>query len=370
MKRWVVAWLALTLTSCNGGGGFSGGNPPPGSGGPTVPTPAVAIRTETVVSNASFPVSLVFAPDGRLFYTELQTGNVRIVQNPTTANPQLLVTPFVTVPVATTGEQGLLGLALDPSFAQNRFVYIYHTHPNPLRNRVVRFTEANNVGSNETTIVDNLPVNSNHNGGRLAFGADGLLYVTVGDAGDAANAQSAASRAGKLLRFNRDGTIPAGNPTAGNALFALGLRNPFGVAFHPTAGTPYVSDNGPNCDDELNRIVAGGNYGWRPNYPCGDNDPQFRAPIQRFNPPIAPTGMTFYTGSVFPEWATHHLFLTNFVDGTLRRFVVDEAQAGMVLEQQTLINGAFGALLDVKQGPDGNLYVAAETSIIRIVRGP
>jgi len=367
MRITPVLLLAIALTSCNGVGGNFGGNPPPG--GPGLPTPPVPIRTETVVAGANFPVSLVFAPDGRLFYTELQTGSVRIVMNPSSQGPQLLATPFVTVPVATTGEQGLLGLALDPNFAANRFVYIYHTHPSPLRNRIVRFTEANNVGSGETVIVDNLPVNSNHNGGRIAFGPDGLLYVTIGDAGSPANSQSQASRAGKLLRYNSNGTVPAGNPVAGNPLFALGLRNPFGLTFHRTAGTPYVSDNGPNCDDEINRIVANGNYGWRPSYPCGDNDPMFRAPVTRFNPPIAPTGLVFYAGTVFPEWQ-NHLFLASFNDGVLRRFVINEAQGGAVLEQQTIINGSFGAILDVTVGPDGNLYIAAETSVVRIARGP
>jgi len=363
MKHCVIMSCLVLLVSCNGAGGNFGGNNPGG------PTPPVAIRTETVVAGANFPVSLAFAPDGRLFYTELQTGNVRIVQNPTTPTPQLLAMPFATVPVATTGEQGLLGLALDPNFAVNHFVYMYHTDPAPLRNRIVRFTEANNIGSNQAVIVDNLPVNTNHNGGRLAFGPDGLLYVTIGDAGTPANAQSTASLARKVLRYNPNGTIPAGNPVAGNPLFALGLRNPFGITFHRTAGTPYVSDNGPNCDDEINRIVPNGNYGWRPNYPCGDTDPQFRAPVTRFNPPIAPTGMTFYSGSVFPEWQ-NHLFLTSFNDGVLRRFVVNETQNGMVLEQQVVLNGGFGPLLDVTVGPDGNLYVAAQGAIFRIVRGP
>lgn len=367
MRGMIPLLVSCLLTGCAGGGGNFAGSPPPG--GPTLPTPPVPIRTETVVAGASFPVSLVFAPDGRLFYTELQTGNVRVVVNPGASSPQLLALPFVTVPVATNGEQGLLGLALDPNFSTNRFVYVYHTHPSPLRNRVVRYTEANNVGSNETVIVDNLPVNSVHNGGRISFGPDGMLYVTIGDAGDPANAQSQTARAGKLLRFNRDGTVPAGNPVAGNPLFALGLRNSFGLTFHRTAGTPYVSDNGPNCDDEVNRIVAGGNYGWRPAYPCGDSDPQFRSPLARFTPTIAPTGMTFYAGSAFPEWQ-NHLFLASFNDGVLRRLFVDETQGGMVLEQQTVINGTFGALLDVAVGPDGSLYLAAQGSIIRIVRGP
>jgi len=124
MKHYVILSCVVLLVSCNGSGGNFGGNNPGG------PTPPVAIRTETVVAGANFPVSLVFAPDGRLFYTELQTGNVRIVQNPTTPTPQLLAMPFATVPVATTGEQGLLGLALDPNFAVNHFVYIDPVHCN------------------------------------------------------------------------------------------------------------------------------------------------------------------------------------------------------------------------------------------------
>lgn len=369
MRIAALLLLSFALASCNGGSGNFISNPPPG-GGPTLPTPPVPIRTETVVSNAAFPVTVAFAPDGRLFYTE-KAGAVRVVLNPTSPTPQLLAAPFVTFPnLATNGEQGLLGLAFDPNFATNHFVYIYYTDSSPtLRNRVVRYTEANNIGSSAFVVADNLPVNSNHNGGRLAFGPDGLLYVTIGDAGDPANSQSQTSRAGKLLRFNPDGTIPANNPVAGNPLFALGLRNPFGLTFHRTAGTPYLSDNGPTCDDEVNRIVAGGNYGWRPSYPCGDTDPMFRAPITRFNPPIAPTGMVFYSGNVFPEWQ-NHLFLASFNDGALRRFVVDETQSGTVLEQQTVLNGGSGALLDVTVGPDGNLYLAAQGAVVRVVRGP
>lgn len=363
MRKLSLLALATLLSGCSGGGGnFGGSNPPPG-GSP------VTVRAETVVPNADFPVSIAFAPDGRLFYTEKNSGQIRIVQN-----NQLLVNPFFTVtPLATAGERGLLGIAFDPNFTNNRFVYVYHTHPGPpVHNRVVRYTEANNLGSGETVIIPNLPANnvgSNHNGGRIAFGPDGLLYVTIGDAGDPANSQSQTSRAGKLLRFNPDGTIPASNPVAGNALFALGLRNPFGLAFHPTAGTPYVSDNGPNCDDEINRIVAGGNYGWRPSYPCGDTDPMFSGAIIRFTPPIAPTGITFYSGNVFPEWQ-NHLFLASFNDGFLRRFRVDEAQNGNVLEQAVVINGSLGALLDVTVGPDGNFYLAAQSAVVRLVRDP
>lgn len=340
--------------------GPGGGGTPPTPILPPLPTPSVPIRVETFVPGANFPVSLAFAPDGRLFYNELQTGNIRVVL----ANGQLQSQPFATVsPLATTGEQGLLGLAIDPNFSSNGFVYVYHTHPTPLRNRVIRFTDSSGAGTNLTVIVDNLPVNSNHNGGRLAFGPDGRLYVTIGDAGNPANSQSATALAGKVLRF--DTSVPL--PTA--QVFALGLRNPFGLTFHRVTGTAYVTENGPNCDDEVNRVTQNGNYGWRTSYPCGDTDPQFIQPLVRYTPPIAPTGMTFYAGTVFPEWR-NHLFFTSFNDGALRRLVPDDLQQGMILEQQTVVNGGFGAMLDVTIGPDGNFYVATQGAILRIVRGP
>lgn len=358
--------LPALLSSCTASGtvNVGGGGTQPTPILPPLPTPSVPIRVEAFVPGARFPVSLVFAPDGRLFYNELQTGNIRIVQ----ANGQLQAQPFATVPVATAGEQGLLGLALDPSFATNRFVYVYHTHPSPRRHRIVRFTDSNGVGTIETVIVDNLPVNPNatfpnHNGGRLAFAPDGRLFVTIGDAGDPANSQSSTSAAGKLLSYDAASSLPVAR------VIALGLRNPFGLTFHRVTGTPYVTDNGPNCDDEVNRITQSGNYGWRPSYPCGDTDPQFVQPLVRYNPSIAPTGMAFYAGAIFPEWR-NHLFFTSFNDGALRRVVPDELQQGRILEEQTVVNGGFGALLDVTVGPDGNLYVAGQTAILRIVRGP
>jgi aldose sugar dehydrogenase len=337
----------LTLLACGGGGGGTGS----GTYG-LVP----------YLTGVSFPTQIRFAPDGRLFYTELQTGNVRIVL----ANGTLLTTPFATLPVGTSGEQGLLGLALDPNYAVNRFVYVFHTHPSPLRQRVVRFTDTNNVGTSETVIVDDLPVGTNHCGGRLGFGADGKLYVTVGDIGNPANSQSDSSLAGKLLRYNADGTIPSDNPIAGNALYAKGLRNPFGLAFHPTSGRPYVSENGPTCDDELNRIVAGGNYGWRSGYACGDPHSGFVGPMEVFNPSIAPTGASFYTGSSLPEF-TGDLMMASYRDGALRRFRINDS-TGVVLAETLLISGRAGGVLDVTTSPGGDLFLADSSGIYRVMR--
>ncbi len=347
----VLAALLLTgLQGCGNSGPT--GTPPP---------PQATFQVEVFLNNLNFPVTLAFAPDGRLFFNELDTGNVRVIENGV-----LLSQAFATLPVATAGERGLIGLAFDPQFASNGFVYVLYSDISGVQ-RVARFNDLNSVGMNQFIIVDNLPSTSNHNGGNIGFGQDGQLYITLGDSTDPANSQDENSLSGKILRYNSDGTIPTDNPFgATNPAFNLGLRNSFDFTFHPQTGTIYASENGPNCDDELNRIVAGENYGWRPGQPCGDTDPTFIAPLTRFNPVIAPTGITFYTGSVFPQFV-NNLFLVDFLDGRVRRFAVDENQQGMITETEILVDGGFGALLDIVEGPDGFLYFSSETAIRRIV---
>ena len=343
---------ALGLLCCGGSGSETGM--------PSDPAP-VPFRVETFLSGLNFPVTMAFAPDGRLFFNELQTGRVRIVQNGV-----LLAQPFATLPVETFGERGLLGLAFDPQFANNRFVYLLYSDPSGVQ-RVVRFTDVNGTGVSPTVIVDRLPSAVVHNAGNIGFGPDGRLYVTIGDSTDPANSQNPNSLAGKILRYNPDGTVPAANPFgATNPAFNLGLRNSFDFTFHPQTGVIYASENGLNCDDELNRITPGGNYGWRPNYPCGDTDASFIAPLMRFNPSIAPTGVAFYTGSVFPQFRGS-LFLVDFLSGRVRRFVVDEARRGQIIQSETVVDGGFGSLLDIVQGTDGFLYFSSTTDIMRIV---
>lgn len=342
----LVAGVATAL-ACGGGGGGGG----LGSG----------YSVSTLVQTGEVPSQIRFVPDGRLFFTELHSGKIRIVQNGT-----LLATEFATVPVATSGEQGLLGLAVDPDFANNGYIYVFHTTSGPLRQRVVRFTDVNNVGTNQAIILDNLPAANTHCGGRIGFGSDGKLYVTIGDVQDPANSQNDNSLAGKLLRYNSDGTIPADNPIAGNPLFSKGLRNSFGLAFHPTSGRPYVSENGPSCDDELNRIVLGGNFGWRPGVPCGDVDPNFIQPIKRINPVLAPTGICFYTGAEFPQF-TGDLFMASYRDGGLRRFRVNDA-TGTIVEEELILTGRSGGVIDVTTGTDGGIYISDGTGIYKLFR--
>ncbi len=345
--NWIVGAGVLTALACGGAGGAGG------SGS--------AYTISRVIFTANMASSLRFAPDGRIFFTELKTGKIRVVQG-----GNLLPGSFATLPIGTTNEQGLLGLALDPNFAVNKYVYVFYTQASPLKQRIVRFTDDNNVGTNMTTIVDDLPVADQHCGGRIGFGSDGKLYVTLGDVTDPANSQTDGVVAGKLLRYEPDGTPAAGNPIGGNPMYAKGLRNAFGLAFHLTSGRPYVTENGPSCDDEINRIVAGGNFGWRPNQPCNDNDPNFLLPIQKYSPCIAPTGATFYNGADFPEFAGD-FFFGSFNDGAVRRLRIDDSN-GAILQSEVIVQNRSGGVIDVTQGVDGGLYFCDSTGIYRITK--
>src|SRR5712671_1617996 len=204
-----------------------------------------------VADGLSAPTAMQFAPDGRLFVCE-QGGRLRVIKDGV-----LLATPFVTLTVSSAGERGLLGVAFDPNFATNKFVYVYFTATTPtVHNRISRFVADGDVAvpGSETIIfeLDNLSSATNHNGGALSFGPDGKLYAGVGDNANGANAQSLNTVLGKMLRINSDGSIPSDNPffnaTTGRnrAIWALGLRNPFTFAFNPEGNQMLVNDVGQN----------------------------------------------------------------------------------------------------------------------------
>src|SRR5438067_430587 len=232
------------------------------------PTTLPAGFTESLVAGGlPSPSAMAFAPDGRLFVLE-QTGAVRVIKN-----GSLLATPFLTLTVDSSGERGLLGIAFDPNFAADHFLYLYHTVPgSPAHNRVSRFTAAGDsaVSGSQVVIADLDPLSgaTNHNGGGMHFGPDGKLYVGVGENANGANAQTLANRLGKLLRLNSDGSIPADNPFsttaagANRSIWAYGLRNPFTFAFQAGTGRLFINDVGANTWEEVNVGAAGANYGW------------------------------------------------------------------------------------------------------------
>jgi len=324
------------------------------------------LRLESVLDGLEAATAMAMAPDGRVFYNELLTGNVRIVDIVGGAW-QLRPTPFFHVNVGQGTEQGLLGLVLDPNFSTNHFVYLYYTTSNGTQNRVIRLTEVNGQGTNETPILERVPAGQIHNGGILRFGPDGKLYVTIGESSHRDMAQDRGSLGGKILRLNADGSIPADNPFGNSRIYALGLRNSFGMVFHPQTGHLWVTENGPDRDDEVNRIVAGGNYGW-PIVTGIANDPQFRDPIVAFTPPIGPTGLvTMPQNSLYPTTFHNNLLFAEVNGGRLHRIVLAGAQLDHLGAVTVAYGGGKGPLLDVIQGPDGYLYASGFSTIYRVV---
>jgi aldose sugar dehydrogenase len=321
----------------------------------------------TVTDAVDMPSSIVFTPDGRVLFNEVYAGRIRVIQD-----GELLDQPFAEFNVAQPPrytEHGLLGLALDPDFEDTGHVYIFYTvadgEGEPLHQRIVRLTDQDNIGVDEEIIVDELPAGPRccHNGGRIAFGPDGLLYVTLGDVEDAGLSQDPNTLAGSILRYNPDGSVPEDNPFgAGNPVYAYGLRNPFGLTFHPETSELFVTENGPDGYDEVNLVRAGENYGW-PEARGMSGDPNYVDPIwatgQSGN--VAPTGIVIPTGDVLPDLAGHVLFC-EWNTSTMRMLRLEGPDYDSVVGEDEM---PFGCQLDVAQGPDGALYFSDQGAIYR-----
>jgi YVTN family beta-propeller protein len=339
---------------------------PEGASPPEHMPPGAA--SDTFLSDAAYPAAMAFSPDGRLFYNELHNGKIRIVQN-----GALLPEPFYQFKVAGQPETGLIGLALDPNFSQNHYVYVFYTSvpdgqdnggPNG-PNQVVRLTDVANKGTDLTPILRDLPSAPIHNSGTLRFGPDGRLYVSIGDNDQGSNAQDLGTLAGKILRVNSDGSIPDDNPFVGQAgkqpaIWAYGLRNPFAFDFDPVSHGLFATENGPGDNDELDIILKAANYGWPPSGYKYKSD--FVDPIAVMNPPIGPTGMTFYTSDQIPDWK-NDWFYCNYHQGQLRRVRLAPESRDRVVFEEVVKNGCS---LSVVNGPDGALYYSGPKTISRL----
>jgi glucose/arabinose dehydrogenase len=333
---------------------------------PPPPPQNESLLVEPVLAGLDWPVSLAFAPDGRLFFNERTTGRIRVVEN-----GQLLEAPFADLDVVVIGETGLLGLALHPAFPAEPFVYAYQTYrtaTGEALNRVVRLEEQDGQGINPQAIVDPIPAAGIHNGGILAFGPDGKLYISTGDVGQRELAQDLSSLAGKILRVNPDGSIPADNPFPGSPIFSYGHRNVFGLAFDPDTGFLFETENGPSSNDEVNWIRAGGNFGW-PVALGVANDPRFLDPLLTFTPNIAPTGAAFATATLLPTRYEGDLFFGDFNQGNLHRVQLQAPTRTRVAVHEIVWDFAEG-VLDVERGPDGSLYVSTTGTIYRLSATP
>lgn len=315
-------------------------------------------QVETLSRGLHTPWAIDFAPDGRIFVSE-RAGRIRIIEG-----GQLRSEPWLALEVAASGESGLMGLAVDPRFVQNRFVYAAYSYRSgafSTRNRLVRLRDDPKTGKGmlDKILIDDVAGANNHDGGRVKLGPDGKLYWTMGDAQTTRYAQDLKSLNGKIIRLNPDGSIPADNPFANSYVYSYGHRNPQGLAWQPNTGRLYATEHGPSgfqgcCRDEVNLIEAGKNYGW-PEIRGDDSKEGIIGPVihSGSNETWAPGGATFVTQG---PWAGSLLF-TGLRGQTLYRIILDANNPRKVEKLERHFARQFGRLRDVVEGPDKALYL-------------
>ncbi len=313
----------------------------------------------------SSPTVMAFAPDGRIFVAQ-QTGALRVIKN-----GALLTTPFVSLTVNSSGERGLIGVALDPDFATNNFIYLYYTtNTAPIHNRIVRYTANGDValaGSEQLILdLDNLSGATNHNGGALGFGLDGKLYVAIGDNATGSNAQNLDTYHGKLLRINKDGSAPADNPFFSTGaseqrkrVWAYGLRNPYTFSVQPVTGKIYVNDVGQSAVEEINDATQGGrNFGW-PAAEGNSSNPAFTNPVFSYNHSgPAPTGCAITGGAFFNPAFTNYpaTYIGNFFYQDYCSNWIYSLNLSGTPTTKLFASNVGGSSVSLTAGPDGNLY--------------
>ena len=316
------------------------------------------LSTEVVARALDTPWAVDCAPDGRMFVTE-RPGRIRVVER-----GQLQAEPWMVLEVAALGEAGLMGIALDPQFSKNRFVYIAYTYQaadGKLQNRLARLRENRQTGKGvfDRVIIDNVAGAHNHDGGRVKFGPDGKLYWTTGDAQTTKFAQDLSSLNGKILRINPDGSVPTDNPFRNSFVYSYGHRNPQGLAWQPETNRLYSTEHGPSgfqgcCRDEINYIEPGKNYGW-PAIRGDETKEGMIMPVIHAGTKEtwAPAGATFTTKG---PW-TGSLLFTGLRGQTLYRVVIDPNDPRRAVLHERLFYRQFGRLRDIVEGPDRSLYL-------------
>ncbi len=307
---------------------------------------------EIVAENLNVPWGMAISAQDVLYFTE-RPGTVRVIKN-----GQLIQEPLITFssPFVSEGEWGLLGLALDPDFIQNRYIYVMHTYNenNQLYNRVLRLQEYNNRATINKVILDKIPASVNHNGGRIKIGPDKKLYITTGDADQPELAQDQSSLAGKILRIELDGSIPEDNPIPNSPIYSLGHRNPQGITWDENSNM-YATEHGPVAHDEINKIQPGANYGWP--LVAGNQE----ASIIKTQKPLldsgketfAPSGIAYISQG---PWQGRLLVAT--LRGQQLLSILPDEQGLEVLQIDTWLNNEYGRLREVIQAKDGSIYIS------------
>ncbi len=320
-----------------------------------------AIEVKEWVKNLEIPWSLLFLPDGRALVTE-RPGRIRLIKD-----ARLQEEPYATIDVAHVGEGGLMGLALHPEFPKKPYIYVMHTYKigGELRNRVIRLKDEGLRGVFDRVIIENIPGGKFHNGGRIAFGPDGMLFIAAGETFHAELAQNLKSLGGKILRITPEGNVPEDNPFKGSPIYSYGHRNPQGLAWHPFTGDLFESEHGPSGEfgrfahDEINVIKKGGNYGW-PAVIGAARLKQYTDPLIVWEKTTPPSGITFYKGELLKH-LQGDLFIATLRSESLIRIRLQRNDEYKVTRIERWFangysDGKYGRIRDVVEGPDGALY--------------
>ncbi|MFT3786484.1 MAG: PQQ-dependent sugar dehydrogenase [Tepidisphaeraceae bacterium] len=352
-----VGLIAFTLTRSSPADATSAS----ASSSATLPTSAPVrtilppeMKAEIIATNLKAPWAISFLPDGRIFFTE-RDGRVRVI-----ANGQLLPEPALTVPdIKVWSKMGLLGMALDPNFERNHFIYLSECYGDQDHNfsRVVRYREDQNKLVEPRPLITDIPAFWNHNGGRIKFGPDRKLYLTTGDADKPPLAQDLKSVAGKILRLNTDGTAPADNPFVGRddalpVIWSYGHRNPQGLTWQPSSNALFAPEHGPDGGDEFNLILPGQNYGW-PVVSHKRSREGMISPLVEFTPSIGPADAVFYNADLFPT------LNGDLLVGAMRGEAIIRVRfdGHSIASVERMLFKQFGRIREVAIAPDGAIWI-------------
>lgn len=368
LTRGVIVVSTMVIAACNPGADVDAPRTsapakvsPPVTATATASPPPGVIKATPIASGLLVPLALSFAEDGRIFFSDVKQGAIRVID----ASGTLVADPVATFPVSTLTEFGLTGLALDPAFATNHRMYAYYSERNQdntvKRNRLVRLVEAGNKAEVDKVLIDDIPApKDKHVAGRIAFGPDGMMYVGVGDLQRPQEVSDPKTFSGKILRLTTEGEIPADNPFPGSYTWALGFRNPYGIAFDPVSHKMFVAENGPAEFDEVNVVERSGNYGHPTVF--GPSRGRFKDPIWHSGKDShGMSGITVTRNARIAQLRDRVLFCSND-NVTLHSLPINPD--GSTGDDQPLKD--VPCSFDVAMSPQGVVYLTNGGTILRI----
>jgi glucose/arabinose dehydrogenase len=367
----LAACTASSTTTTASQSAPSASSPPPSATESAEPRTGTIVA-EPVASGLEHPAAFVVAPDGTIFYGERLTGEIRRIDPETGKDTHVFTVPNVIGKA--TNEQGLVGITVAPDFPQTPELYAYASRiaGGRARDQIVRIRTTGGRAHSMRLVLDVKEASERHNGGRMLFGPDGMLYIVVGESYDAAQAQDVHDNGGKVLRLSPAGGIPKDNPFPGSYAYSFGNRNSFGLAFDPRTDDLWETENGPECNDEINRIRRGSNYGWGPSETCDGKAPRNTnqdgahptLPLMYYPVTQGLTGIAFCDGCGLGTAREGDAFVGSFNTGDIHEISLNDDRTAIARDTTPLDHGTF--VLSLERGPDGVIYFSDGSGIFRL----